>query len=157
MSRSASAKQRLRLLWQFVQGVLYLAFASALITTFIDGSFLLVFAAVITGAVFTGAMTVAWAGSWATRSELRTKQFTIRTLLFLTLIAAAYLGAVRWIAELAGGRVGNESQTFLASGVMCLVLTGISLPFLLIFMDSLVWFAVWLVRRPWVRAWLRRR
>jgi hypothetical protein len=110
----------------------------------------------MTGIIFTGTIVLVWATSWAIRKDARRNQFSIVTLLFLTLIAAIYLGAIRWLADLAGDGLQAGDATFLAAAAICLVLTALSAPFLLLIMESLVWFAAWLVRRPWVQGWLRR-
>jgi hypothetical protein len=46
---------------------------------------------------------------------------------------------------------------FVIVGVICLVLAAGAIPFVVAVADSLVWLAVWLVRRPRVRRWLLTR
>lgn len=149
--------QQARLIRQFVGGLLYLACISMPLAGLIQCNFFLVLGAVTTGVVFTGTIVLVWAASCASRTDAHRSQFSILTLLVLTLLAAIYLGTVRYLADLIDIRVGTGQPTFLIAAVICLILTGISLPFLLLFMDSLVWIAVWLVRRPWVQRCLRTR
>ena len=151
------SREQARLARQFVGGLLYLAFISLFLAAATETNFFLVFGAVTAGVVFTAAIILVWAASRASRADGRPRQFSILTLLFLTRLAAIYLGTIRWFADLAGERLGAGEQTFLAAAVICLILTGFSLPFLLFFMESLVWLAAWLVRRPWVQRRLRTR
>ncbi len=150
-----AAKARAKLVWQFLGGLLYLAFISLLLTEFANGHFWIVFSAVTLGVVFTGVLLLIWATSWALRDNTRPNQFSISTLLLLTTVLAVYLGVTRLLADLSGEQLGAGDNTFLAAAVICLILTGISLPFLAFFMESLVWLAAWLVRRPWIQRWLR--
>ena len=151
-----AAKARVKLVWQFVGGLLYLGVVSLLLTGLTEGHFLIVFAAVTSGVVFTGTMLLVWATSWALRADTRRNQFSISTLLLLTTILAVYLGVIRLLADLSGERFGAGGNKFLAVAVICLVMTGVSLPVLAFFLESLVWLAAWLVRWPWVQKWIRR-
>ena len=149
--------ERSRLVRQFVGGVFYLAVISMVLAESTDSNFFVVFGAVTTGVIFTGTIILVWAASCAIRVDAHRSQFSILTLLVLTLLAAIYLSAIRLFADLAGERLGAGDSNFLVAAVICLILTGVSLPFLLLFMDSLVWLAVWLVRRPWVQRCLKTR
>lgn len=147
-----AAKARVRLILQFVGGILYLAFASLLLTGLTRAPFLIVFGAVTSGVTFTGAMILVWATSGALQTQSRRNQFSISTLLLLTTILAVYLGAIRLLVDLSGERLGAGGNTFLAAAVICLIMTGVSLPFL----ASLVWLAAWFVRCPQVQRRLRK-
>ena len=152
------SKKKSQLILQFVWcSVFYLAIICPILALLTDCHLLLVFLAVMTGVVFTGAVILVWATMWAIRKDTRENQFSISALLILTLLTAAYLGAIRWIADLAGEQLGTGNQTFLAAAVICVILTIVSLPFLVLTMESLVWFAAWLVRRRSVQEWIRRR
>lgn len=149
-------KTKSRLISQFVLcSIFYLVIICPALVLLTDCHPLLVFLAVMTGVIFTSTVVLAWATLWAIRKNTRENQFSISTILLLTLLAAAYLGAIRWIADLAGEQLGAGSQTFLAAAVICVILTIVSLPFLVLTMESLIWFAVWLVRRPWVQQRIR--
>lgn len=150
-----TTKSRSRLACQFAGGMLYVAMVSTLLAEFTDGSFWIVFAAVVSGAVFTGTVILTWATLWALRQDTRKNQFSIQTLLFLMTVSAVFLGVVRLLADLSADRLGTGNASLLAVAVSCLILTVLSLPFLALIMESLVWFAAWLVRRPWVQRWLR--
>ncbi len=144
---------RERLYSELFGGILLLAFISSTLTELTGAPFLIVFAAVTSGVVFTGAMILAWAIS---RANTRRKQFSIATLLILLTLSAVYLGVIRLLVDLSGEQLGGNEHPFLAVAVTCVVLAGFSLPFLLIFMVRLIWLAAWLVRRPWVQEWIRR-
>ena len=151
-----TTKSRSRLAWQLAVGIFYLGIVSTLLAEFTNGSFWIVFAAVVSGAVFTGTVILTWATLWALRQDTRKNQFSIQTLLFLMTVSAVYLGVVRLLADLGGDRLGAGSASLLSIAVFCLVLTVLSLPVMVLIMESLVWFAAWLVRRPWVQAMLGR-
>jgi hypothetical protein len=156
MAKPVTPRQRsAQLIRQFIGGMVYLAFISGVLTGVTEGNFFVVFAAVITGVVFTGTAILVWATSWAIRKESRRGQFSIATMMFLTFLAALYLGVIRLIANQID-LPRNEEPTFLIAAVACVMLTVFSAPFLLLLMESLVWFAAWLVRRPWMQARIRR-
>lgn len=150
-----TSKSRSRLAWQLAVGIFYLAMVSTLLAKFTDGSFWIVFAAVVSGAVFTGTVILTWATLWALRQDTRKNQVSIQTLLFLMTVVGAYLGVVRLLADLGGDRLGAGSASLLSVAVFCLVLTVLSLPVMVLIMESLVWFAAWLVRGPWIQRWLK--
>lgn len=152
-----ATKRKSRLISQFLSAsLLYLAVVCPILSVLTDCHIFLVFLAVMAGVVFTGTVILVWITSWAMRKDSRGNQFSILTLLFLTLLVATYLGAIRWLADLAGDELGAGEHTFLAAAAICVILTLISLPFMVLIMESLVWFAAWLVRRPWVQQWIRR-
>jgi cation transport ATPase len=150
-----TTKSRSRLAWQFVGAMLYIAVVSLLFAEFTDRAFWIVFAAVVSGAIFTGTVILTWATLWALRKDTRKNQFSIQTLLFLMTISAVCLGVARLLADLVGDRLGTGGASLLSVTIFCLVLTVLSLPLLALTMESLVWFAAWLVRKPWVQRWLK--
>jgi len=145
-SPQAVPNSRPRLIGQFVAALAYLAMISGVLAELTGVGFVLVFAAVMAGIVFTGTATLAWATAWALRDNARQSQISILTMLFLTLLAAVYLGAIRWLTDAAGDRIGGGAS-FVAVAAIGGFLTLLSLPFVILLMESLVWFAVWLVRR----------
>ncbi len=151
-----TTKSRSRLAWQFVVALLYMALVSLLFTELTGRSFWIVFAAIVSGAIFTGTVILTWATLWALRKDTRKNQFSIQTLLFLMTISAVCLGVVRLLADLVGDRLDTGGVSLLSVAIFCLVLAVLSLPLLALTMESLVWFAAWLIRRPWVRARLGR-
>jgi hypothetical protein len=69
------------------------------------------------------------------------------------------IGAVRWLAGHLSDAAESQDdriRTTFAIAVACLFTCLLSIPFLAWLADSLIWTAVWLVRRPVVRRWLRR-
>lgn len=59
-----------------------------------------------------------------------------------------YLGRINEAVR--GEQLGRE-RPFVAVAVACFILTGLSLPFLLIYAEHLIWLAAWFVRRPWMQ------
>ena len=129
----------------------YPILVSSILAGFTGAPFWIVLGAVASGMAFTAALFLVWATSWSMSSEARWNQFSISTLLLLTTISAMYLGVIRLLADLSGKQLGTEEQPFVAVAVACFILTGFSLPFLLIYAEHLIWLAAWIVRRPWVQ------
>ncbi len=115
--------------------------------------------ALLAGTVFTTTLALVWLTRSAIGEEGRRGQFRLASLLFVTTFAAIYFGAVRWVVVRAAPTVApeNEMGVFAIVGVFCLVAVAVAVPIVFAAADSLVWFAVWLVRRPRVRRWLRAR
>ncbi len=142
---------RKRLSEGLLGGTLWLGFISSMLAGFTGAPFLIVFLAVALSAVFTGTMILAWAISRARRRN----QFSVATLLILMTISAVYLAVIRLLVDWSGEPFLAGTHPFLSVAVACFIMIGFSLPLLLIFMVQLVWFAAWLVRRPWVQRWLK--
>lgn len=134
----------------------YTLFVSSILAGFTVVPFWIVLGAVASGMVFTAALFLVWATTCSVSPRSRWSQFRISTLLLLTTISAMYLGVIRLLADLSGGQLGTGDQPFAAVTIACFILTGFSLPFLLIYAEHLVWLAAWFVRRPRIQTWLRR-
>jgi hypothetical protein len=103
---------------------------------------------------------VTWLAFSVLREGRRPRQFALSSLFFLTTFVAIYLAVVRWLVVHSRPSLmaqWGDIEKFLAMGGLCLLLWAIAGVFLLAMAESVVWFGVWLVRRPWVRRrWLRR-
>ena len=144
---------RLALQLRFLGGLLYLAATSALFSAATEIGFLSVFLAVICGALFSCGLALVWAIGWALRDDGRPGQFGISSLMFLTVYVALYFGVVRWLAI----HSPNAADDLPFIAVFCLALAGMSVPVLIFWTESLVWMAVWTVRRDCVQSWLSRK
>lgn len=146
-----------RLTFQFVISMAYLSLVCAGISEVTRTSFILTLTVVLTGILFTATAFLVWLALRIVRKQDRRGQFSIATMLFLTFLVAIYLGVIRLFAELIAPTLGpNEPPSFQLAATICLVLTIISIPFLLVLMDGFVWLAAWIVRRSWVQERLRR-
>jgi hypothetical protein len=111
-----------------------------------------------------GAIAVLWLARWAERAAPGGR-FGIASLLLLMVYIAAFLASVRWclIATQQARQQGfpkAESTVeleptlleFAMTSLFGLVILYISLPILLGLLDSVMWSAVWLLKRPWFKA-----
>ncbi|MBN2474919.1 MAG: hypothetical protein JXB62_09955 [Pirellulales bacterium] len=151
---------RRRLLGQLLIGLAYLALVAAMLRSTTGHSFLVVLPAVIGGALFCSGLALAWLTLWAVRNDGRLGQFGLGSLFFLTVFAALYFGLVRWLVVAvergSAARTGDGGR-FLSTAVLCLVVVLTSVPFVLGMTESLLWLAVWIVRRRPVRKLLARK
>ena len=147
--------------FRFASGLAYLALVAVIFSDFVGIGFLPMFVAVLVGAAFCTVLAIVWLTCWALREDSRAGQFGLGSLFFLTTFAAVYFGLVRWLVVHSRhfvGRGPNEAwQQYLGVGLLCVVLCGLAVPFLLIMAEGLVWLAVRIVRHPRVRRWLKGR
>ena len=144
---------RLELQVRFLGGWAYLAIIAAFISAATETGFLRVFPAVVCGAFFCCGLALVWIVGWAFREDARLGQFSIRSLLFLTVYVSLYFGVVRWLAT----HSPDAEDALPVIAGFCLALAVISVPVLIFWMESLVWLAVWVVRRRCVQSWLSRK
>jgi len=148
-------------LWRLLFAVGYLAGIAWAFGAGARVSFVSTLLALLAGTVFTTTLALVWLTRSALRADGRQGQFGLGSLLFLTTFAAIYFGTVRWVvvhaARSPAVRPGEELGVFAIVGALCLVAAVVAVPIVFAAADSLVWFAVWLVRRPRVRRWLRAR
>jgi len=146
---------------RLLAGLFYLTLVALFFCSMTETAFLPVFVAVACGACFSTALGVWWLTRWALRDDSRPGQFGLASLLLLLTVAAVYFALVRMVVirfvSLGSSRPDEASWAFLMVAVFCLFFALLGVPFLLAMADSLVWFAVWLVRRPAVRRWLNER
>lgn len=148
--------------FRFVAGLGYLALVAVVLSGLTAAPFLRVFLAVALVAAFLTTLVLIWLTRWAMREDGRRGQFGLASLLFLTTLVAVCLAVVRWVVVSANplrrdGQWSSELTIFLFTGALFLLLATLALPFLAGMAESLVWLAVWFVRRPLVRGWLSRR
>lgn len=142
-------------------GLLYLFFVTCIFSGITGTPFLPVFLAVLCGTVFCIVVGLIWLTNSALNKEARRWQFGIGSMLMTTLFASIYFSVVRWLVvnqwrpSYVKGDAGLGQ--FLGFGVLCFILAALGIPFLILLADRLVWFAVWLVKRPLVRRWLANR
>jgi hypothetical protein len=141
------------LVLRFLGGSLYLAVVALMFSAATEITFLLAFLVVLCGALFCCGLAVAWMIGAVCCEDARPRQFGIRSLLFLTVYVSIYFSMVRWLANYAPNTPG--SLPIIAA--YCLVFGLISVPMLLFWTESLVWLAVWVVRRDCVQSWLAQR
>ena len=160
-TQSSSGPTLWRSLGRLIAGLAYLVFLASVFGGVARVSFLWTFLALLAGTAFCTTLALGWLTRSAVRGDGRKGQFGLGSLFFLTTFAAVYFGAVRWVvvhlAPLSPGRSNHGLGLFVIVGTVCLMLAACAIPFVVAVTDSLVWFAVWLVRRPSVRRWLRNR
>lgn len=92
---------------------------------------------------------------WAFRDDRRPGQFGIGSMLLGTVFFGVYLGVVRWLyVHQTSPPSGSSFGQFVIIAALCVLPAILSVPFMLLLADSLVWAAVWLVRRKAVQRWL---
>ncbi|NQU21022.1 MAG: hypothetical protein HQ567_07035 [Candidatus Nealsonbacteria bacterium] len=151
---------RVRLWVQLLAGVGYLALVAVGVTAATEHHFLIVFVGVVLGAVFCSGLALLWLTLWALRDDGRVGQFGLGSLFFLTGFVSIYFAMVRWLVvslQQNWASQGSAIELFLVVSGICLLLSLLAIPFVLLMTESLIWFAVWLVHRPVVRRWLRAR
>ena len=151
---------RARLWLQFFLGLLYLGVVAGLLSIATWHPFVVVLVAVIGGALSCSILALTWLTLWAVRRDSRIGQYGIGSLLFLTVFVALYFGLVRWTADAIGQnphvQVSRE-EVLTSVALMCLCASILAVPFVLGMTESLLWFAVWVLRRRPVQRLLRRR
>lgn len=154
---------RLRLWWRFIVGMAWLAMVAGGLTLISGYPFLAVYAATVCGALFTSGLALAWLLRWAMNDDARERQFGLASLLFFITFTAIYLAAMRWVVDhvqaLSRETLPWQAVLFIVFG--CTLLAILSCPAVFCVTESLMWFAVWLVRwppaRPVLKYCLRRK
>jgi hypothetical protein len=153
-------RPRVRPLFRFAAGLGYLALVAHISSSVTEVDFLPMFLAIVAGAAACTTLAITWLTCSALREDARAGQFGLGSLFFLTTFAAIYFGLIRWLVVHSRHAVVRGPidvwQQYLAIGLVCVFLSVLAVPFLVIMADSLVWLAVWIVRRPKVRRWLQR-
>ena len=145
-------------LWRrSVGGLAYLGLVALVLSGLTGRPVWLILLGLVFGAFFSGAVALVWLVRWALRQESRVGQFSIASLLLVTALAAAFFGAVRWLVTSVEGRQipGRFSAVYVAT--LCVFLAGLGIPVVLYLMEAFVWLAAWLVWRPTVQRWLKRK
>ena len=160
-TQSSNGPTLWRSLGRLIAGLAYLMFLALVFGGVTRVSILGTFLAVLVGTAFCTTLALVWLTRSALDRDGRKGQFGLGSLFFLTTFTAIYFGAVRWVVvHLAPSSLGRSNRgisPFVIVGAACLMLAACAIPFVVAVADSLVWFAVWLVRRPSIRRWLRDR
>lgn len=135
-----------------------------LLCRFANRPYLPTLAVILGVALLAGAVALTWATRWALDDHARLSQWTLGVAMFATLCVATWLGAMRWLwlGSVQGlpGQLPSPQAAFdrtVGLVVLSIVLSLISLIFLVGLVEGLVWRLAWLVRRSWVQRVFRRR
>ena len=142
---------------QAISGLVWFATLSLIISLLTKTAFLVVFPLLLGVALACGVLGMIWMAHSRLDAPHR---FSIATLLFATFYIAVYLGSVRWLVVASMAAMGVPdviALDFLIPGIIWLLICLGSVRTVFGLLDSLVWLAVWLVRRPSVRRWLAGR
>ena len=159
-----NAASRRRLCWQFIWGMLWIAAWAGLVSLATMTPFWIIMPAMLALALGGGAIALFWLARWAER-DAPSGQFGIASLFLLMVYIAAFLSSLRWCliashqarqrrfptAELSTDLEPTLLE-FAMTSLFGLVMLYISLPILLGLLDSVMWSAVWLLKRPWFKA-----
>lgn len=143
---------------RLVGAVAWLAFIALLAAAGTHTAFAPVFAVVLAGALACGVLALAWLTLWAQRQNSLPGQFTIASLLFATCFAAIFFAAVRWLGSnlaFIPPRSSPSGSVYLGVAFSSLLIVAISIPIVLGMLDALLRMAIWFMRRPAVRPWVR--
>ncbi len=159
-AESENLTSRSQLWLQFAAGAGFLAFLATPISLIAEISFMIVFPVLFAFVVSCGALLLAWQKPWVRRADSERRQFGISSVLLLTTIAAIFLGLVRWLMCVITERTDALDESiplFLALALFALVAAIPTIILGLHMTESLLWGAVWIVRRPWFRRMMRAR
>ena len=145
---------------QFVFGCAYLVVMAGMFSSLSGRPFWLMLVAVFIGAAFCTSIVLVWLIRWARKVASRLGQFSIASLLFTMLLVSIYFGIVRWLVvrwDVQRAPLPSEGAwQFVYVAVLCFFLFLVAAPLMLRMAESLVWLAVWIIRRPLVQRWLAR-
>ena len=155
---------RRRLSWQFIWGMLWIAAWASLVSLATQTPFWIIMPAMLALALGGGAIALFWFARWAER-DAPSGQFGIASLFLLMVYIAAFLASVRWclvathqarLQRFPTAELPSELEPtlfeFAMTAMFGSVMLYISLPILLGLLDSVMWSAVWLLKRPWFKA-----
>jgi hypothetical protein len=137
----------------FLAGTMYLAMCAGAVSGVAKCSFLAVFPVTFCVFCFSGSLALFWLTLGAKQRNARPGQFGIGSLLLLMVFVAIFFGAVSWLT--AQALPEYRIAAFCFTSVILLVAIGLFIPIGLGMLESLLWGAVWLVKRPVVRRMLR--
>jgi hypothetical protein len=143
-----------RLLKQFALGMIFLVFMAWIFCDKSLSGFLCTFALLFCAIVIAAGLAMFRMARWAMRKENRLSQFSISTMLLMLFYAGLYLGIIRWITlQSPLGNIGNgdEAMAFLETGIIFTICSIAAIPFIFNLTEALLWFTVWLQKRPLTR------
>ena len=147
ISRPASRFRRLSN--QFVVGLGYFSALAAVVWGMTGYPYWLVWLGVFAAYAVSAGLMLTWLTLWARRDDGRLGQFSVGSLLLLTVFAAMFFGLVRWLDD-ATTRfypVLAQGSHFGSIAINVLLALLLSIPFAIRLTESLIWLAVWVVRR----------
>lgn len=131
---------RARLWGQLLLGMAWLACLASLLASAAKIHYLYALAGVAGYMVLCISLGMTWLVLWARRKESRLGQFTIGSFLFLVAFVAIFASTLRWFSILIDLTPGPAA-------VVLIALLSLTFRFVLPMTESILWGAVWLVRR----------
>jgi len=126
----------------------YLAGFAAVLSAATDVHFVQMFAAVAAMAIACCGLSLTWLVLWARRLDSRLGQFTVGSLLFLTLLVSLALSFVSWVASHLDRQIAVASgERFAVAAVISAGFAVPAIPLLVRATESVVWLAALAVRR----------
>lgn len=139
---------------RFFTGMSYLCLVAGLIAFTTQYSFFYALLVVVALAL----LAIVPAALWMQLPSDQRRQFRLNWLFLLPILPAAYLAAVRWVCVGAGLQLDAlPAEAWLFALLAVIPVCVLSYPFLVFLGESLMWLAVWIVRRRSVQTWLARR
>lgn len=132
--------------WRFLVGVAYLTMVTFVVTPYmrlpLPHTFL-----IMAGLAFVCcSLGLTWLTLWAQRGQ-RSGQFALASLFFLTVYPALFLSIVRLVALGMNAEGYEYVDALQRSASLCLLLSIAAIPFMAWLTESLLWTAVYLIRR----------
>jgi hypothetical protein len=137
----------------FLAGACYLLFAAKLITVVTEHSLLAALAISASSALAVFSIALVLLVRRAMGDEGRPWQIHLSSLFLIVAVVSIYLAVMRWLASGIDPELPNDWWVVLLGLSVTLIILGI--PFVLFLGESLLWLAVWIIRRRTVR-WLLR-
>ena len=156
-SRASEPSSRGGLWFRFFVGLAYSAFVAFPVTLATQCPFPLVFASVVGVFLVCGSLGVWWMTLWARQKDARLGQFTVGSMLFVMVYVAIFFGTLRWTVDRAAMQFPRDEPTmaFPMFFVMWSLGAVVSVGIVLRMTEAVLWAAVWLVKRPRFRRWIR--
>jgi hypothetical protein len=140
------------LLKQFGIGLTWFALLAFIVAGLTGTRYLIVLPAMLTISLVLGGLTSWWLVERVARADFQPGRFSLASLMLLMVLVGGYLALVRWLVLATAAQIRYvdpvSAFVFLVGGVGTLLLCLISATLVAGMLDSLVWWAIW---------WLRRR
>jgi len=137
-------------------GTAYLAILSLFLAELAETNFLFVFVVVFITLMFEFALFLTLAAGWALRAPRPRFQLRLSSIFLVVAMVAIYLAGIRRIVAAAGLSGQLPLSGWLGTCILGLIFMALSIPYVLLLGEAMLWAAVWLVRRPPLASWLRR-
>ena len=150
-SQSAAPPAPRRLLNQFALGLTWLGVVAWIVANLTGPAFVLVLFCLLTGSLGLGGLTAWWVVERVSKTDFRLGRFSIASLLFLTVVVGVFLASVRWLVLATAAKIGHVEPfsplVYLGAGFVAFLVALISSTLVVSMLDSLVWLALWWLRR----------